>query len=81
MFTGDFLSEQIQVQLRVPSAVVKDIDGMVKSGRFKSRSDAIKSMITAFEEREKTREFYKMLIGRSEEAKKNPKELIPFSEL
>ena len=64
------MAEQIQVQLRVPSAMVKSIDAKVAKGEFRSRSDAIKSMIRAFEEREKTRAFYQVLVSRSEEARK-----------
>jgi Arc/MetJ-type ribon-helix-helix transcriptional regulator len=75
------MAGQIQVQLRVPKETVKGIDSMVKTGRFKSRSDAIKSMINAFEEREKTRKFFEMLIERSNEASGHPEKLIPFSEI
>ncbi|MEK6973158.1 MAG: ribbon-helix-helix domain-containing protein [archaeon] len=72
---------QVQVQLRVPKEAIKDIDSMVKTGRFKSRSDAIKTMIFAFEEREKTRAFYNMLTKRSKEALEEPNKLIKFSDL
>lgn len=71
----------IQVQLRVPEETVKDIDKWVKSGKFKSRSDAIKTIISFYEEKEKTREFYKMLVERSEDAKKDPNKLIRFEDL
>jgi Arc/MetJ-type ribon-helix-helix transcriptional regulator len=71
----------VQVQLRIPEEMVKEIDKLVKQGRFRSRGDAIKSMILAYEEREKTREFYKMLIEESKAAKKHPEESIPLEEL
>jgi Arc/MetJ-type ribon-helix-helix transcriptional regulator len=70
-----------QVQLRLPEKMVEDIDCWVAEGRFKSRSDAIKSIITLYEEREKTREFYKLLLNRSEEAKKHPERLVPLEEV
>jgi len=54
-----------QVQLRLPEKMVEDIDQWVAEGKFKNRSDAIKSIITLYEEREKTRSFYKMLVERS----------------
>ncbi len=73
--------KQVQVQLRVPKETVKGIDLMVKAGKFKSRSDAIKSMINAYEEREKTRKFFEMLMERSKEAREKPEKLIPFSEI
>lgn len=69
-----------QVQLRLPQKMLEEIDKWVAEGRFKSRSDAIKTIISFYEEREKTREFYKMLIKRSEEAKKHPEVLIPLEE-
>ena len=71
----------VQVQLRLADETVDEIDKWVKSGRFKSRSDAIKSIIAFYEEREKTLKFYKMLVKRSEEANKKPEILIPLEEL
>jgi len=59
----------VQVQLRVPEESIKDIDKWVKAGRFKSRSDAIKTIIAFYEEKERTREFLGMLLKMSEEAK------------
>ena len=70
-----------QVQLRLPQKMLEEIDKWVTEGRFKSRSDAIKTIISFYQEREKTREFYKMLLKRSEEAKKHPEALIPLEEL
>ena len=70
-----------QVQLRLPEKMVKEIDRWVAEGRFKSRSDAIKTILSIYQEREKTREFYRMLLKRSEEAKKHPESLIPLEEL
>jgi Arc/MetJ-type ribon-helix-helix transcriptional regulator len=69
-----------QVQLRLPEKMLEEIDKWVAEGRFKSRSDAIKTILNFYEEREKTREFFKMLTKRSEEAKKYPKSLIPLEE-
>jgi Arc/MetJ-type ribon-helix-helix transcriptional regulator len=60
--------------------MLSTIDKWVIEGRYRSRSDAIKTMIMVYLEREKTREFYKMLQERSEEAKKNPNILIPFDD-
>jgi Arc/MetJ-type ribon-helix-helix transcriptional regulator len=70
-----------QVQLRLPEAMVAQIDCWVAEGKFKSRSDAIKSIIALYEEREKTREFYKLLMRRSQEAKDNPEKLVPLEEV
>jgi len=69
-----------QVQLRLPKKTIEEIDQWVKEGRFKSRSDAIKTIISLYEEREKTREFLTMLRTRSEEAEKHPETLIPLEE-
>jgi Arc/MetJ-type ribon-helix-helix transcriptional regulator len=70
-----------QVQLRLPEKTLEEIDRWVAEGRFKSRSDAIKSIINLYEEREKTREFYQLLVKRSEEAKKHPEKLVSIEEL
>ena len=70
-----------QVQLRLSQKMLEEIDRWVVEGRFKSRSDAIKTIISFYQEREKTREFFKMLVKRSEEAKKHPEALVPLEEL
>jgi len=70
-----------QVQLRLPQKTVEEIDKWIAEGRFKSRSEAIKTIISLYQEREKTREFFKMLMSRSEEAKRHPEILVPLEEL
>jgi Arc/MetJ-type ribon-helix-helix transcriptional regulator len=70
-----------QVQLRLPQKAVEEIDKWVAEGRFKSRSEAIRAIISLYQEREKTREFFKMLVSRSEEAKRHPELLVPLEEL
>jgi Arc/MetJ-type ribon-helix-helix transcriptional regulator len=70
-----------QVQLRLSEKTVEEIDRWVAEGRFKSRSDAIKSIIALYEEREKTRAFYKMLTERSEEARKHPERLVRLEDV
>ncbi len=71
----------VQVQLRMPDELVAQIDEWVKKGMFKSRSDAIKTIIAIYEERMKTREFYKMLLKRSREAEDKPEILVPIDEI
>jgi len=70
-----------QVQLRLPQKTIEEIDKWVAEGRFKNRSDAIKSVITLYQEREKTCAFFNMLLKRSEEAKQHPESLVPLEEL
>ncbi len=67
-----------QVQVRVPENLLETLDKWIEEGRFKSRSDAIRIVLTQYEEREKTREFYKLLTERSREAKEHPEHLIPL---
>jgi Arc/MetJ-type ribon-helix-helix transcriptional regulator len=69
-----------QVQLRLPAEMIAEIDSWVEEGKFKSRSDAIKTIISLYEEREKTRKFYELLNKRSEEAKKNSEKLVPLED-
>jgi Arc/MetJ-type ribon-helix-helix transcriptional regulator len=70
-----------QVQLRLPQKTLEEIDEWVAEGRFKNRSDAIKTIITYYQEREKTCAFFNTLLKRSEEAKQHPETLIPIEEL
>ncbi len=67
-----------QVQVRVGDKMIETLDEWVEKGKFKSRSDAIRSVLQLYEEKEKTREFYKMLDKRSKEAEENPEDLIPL---
>jgi len=67
--------------VRMPERLVREIDRWVAEGRFKSRSDAIKTIVAMYEERERTREFYKMLVERSREARERPEILVPLEEI
>lgn len=67
-----------QVQVRVPDVLLETIDEWIEEGKFKSRSDAIRIVLTQYEERERTREFFKMLTDRSRESKEQPESLIPL---
>lgn len=71
----------VQVQVRVPKKVVQQMDRWIVEGRFASRSEAIKTVLALYEEREKTRDFYRMLLMRSARAKKQPNSLIPLEEI
>ena len=70
-----------QVQLRLPEKTLEQIDCWVAEGKFKSRSDAIKTIISLYEEREKTRAFFEMLQKRSREVKEHPERLVPLEEI
>lgn len=69
-----------RVQLRLPEKTLQQIDQWVSEGKFKSRSDAIKTIISLYEEKEKTRQFYEMLHKRSQEAKEQPEKLVPIED-
>lgn len=71
----------VQVQVRVPRRLVQEIDRWIAEGRFSNRSEAIKTVLTLYEEREKAREFYGMLLKRNEQAKKKPDSLVPLEEI
>ena len=71
----------VQVQLRIPEQTVKEIDVWVDEGKFKSRSDAVKTIIALYEEKVSTMEFFRMLMKRSKEAEENPKILIPLDDM
>ena len=71
----------VQVQVRVPKKIVEEIDKWIAQGKFANRSEAIKTVLALYEERENTRRFYQTLIDRSEQAKKKPKTLVPLEEI
>jgi len=68
----------MQVQVRVPKNLLKVLDEWIEEGMFKSRSDAIRIVLSQYEEREKTRGFYKLLTKRSREAEEHPEDLVPL---
>ena len=70
-----------QVQVRIPEELVEEIDNWIAEGRFTSRSEAVKTIVTLYKEREKTRKFYEMLSKESEEARKHPESLIPLKDV
>lgn len=70
-----------QVQVRIPKALVQEIDRWISEGRFSSRSEAVKTIVTLYTEREQTRKFYEMLSKDSEEAQKHPESLIPLKDV
>jgi Arc/MetJ-type ribon-helix-helix transcriptional regulator len=65
----------------MPEKSVQEIDRWVSEGRFASRSDAIKTIVAMHQERERTREFYKLLLERSREAKEKPEILLSLEEV
>lgn len=69
-----------QVQVRMPEQLVEEIDKWVEEGRFTSRSEAIRTIVALYEEREKTRRFYEMLKRREGEVEENPEVLVPLEE-
>ena len=71
----------VQVQVRMPEKSVEEIDKWVAEGRFSSRSEAIKTIVAMHQERERTREFYKLIIERSREAKEKPEILVSLEDV
>jgi len=71
----------VQVQVRIPEEMVQEIDKWVAEGRFASRSEALKTIVTLYRERERIRKFYGMLVERSEEAEEKPESLIPLEKV
>jgi len=69
------------VQVRIPREMVRDLDKWVEAGRFASRSEAVKTIVALYNERERVRTFYEMLSNRSREAKENPDDLLPLEEV
>ncbi len=70
-----------QVQVRIPEELVQEIDRWIAEGRFSSRSEAVKTILSLYNERESTRKFYGMLLKESGEARKHPDSLIPLKDV
>jgi len=75
------LMATVQVQVRLPKLLAKQIDKWVSAGMFVSRSDAVKSIVSFYNEREKTQQFYRMLENRRSEALKHPEKLVPIEKI
>ena len=73
-----FTMVMTQVQVRVPENLLESIDKWIEEGKFKSRSDAIRIILSQYEERERTRKFFKLLTERSKEAREHPEYLVPL---
>ena len=69
-----------QVQVRIPEELVKELDRWIAEGKFSSRSEAVKTIVTLYNERERTRKFYDLLQRESEEARGHPESLIPLKD-
>ncbi len=69
-----------QVQVRIPGELVKELDRWISEGRFASRSEAVKTIIALYNEREHTRTFYQGIIKRNDEARTHPEFLIPLDD-
>jgi Arc/MetJ-type ribon-helix-helix transcriptional regulator len=72
---------QVQVQVRLPPKTIEEIDKWIDERRFKSRSDAIRAILNIYQEREKTREFLKLLGNLDQEITEHPERLIPLEEV
>jgi Arc/MetJ-type ribon-helix-helix transcriptional regulator len=71
----------VQVQVRLPREMVREIDQMIREGKFVSRSEAIKTVLAIYQEKRRVRGFYEILVMRSKEAKKKSNLLVPLEEV
>ena len=58
-----------------------DIDKWVEEGRIASRSEAVKTIVALYNERERTRKFYELLSNKSKESRERPEDLLPLDEV
>ncbi len=65
----------------MPPKTIEEIDKWIDERRFKSRSDAIRAILNIYQEREKTREFLKLLNNLDREVTEHPERLIPLEEV
>ncbi len=71
----------VQVQVRLPEELAKQIDKWVQQGKFVNRSDAIKAIVSFYNEQDKTRKFFELLERRGREAKEKPERLVPLEKI
>jgi Arc/MetJ-type ribon-helix-helix transcriptional regulator len=71
----------VQVQVRLPEELARQLDKWVEEGKFVNRSDAIKAIVSLYNERERTRKFYEMLESRSKQAREKPERLVPLDKI
>ncbi len=71
----------VQVQVRLPKELAKQIDKWIEEGKFVNRSDAIKAIVSFSYERDKTLKFCELLERRSREAAKKPEKLVPLEKI
>jgi Arc/MetJ-type ribon-helix-helix transcriptional regulator len=71
----------VQVQLRLPEEDIELLDRWVKEGKYKSRSEALRAILTFYKEREKTMDFYRMLVARDRETLEDSSLLVPLDEV
>jgi len=70
-----------QVQVRIPKELARELDNWIAEGRFSSRSEAVKTIVTLYKELERTRKFYEVLSSESDEARKHQESLIPLKDI
>jgi len=71
----------VQVQVRLPEELAKQIDKWIQEGRFVSRSQAIRAIVSFYNEMERTRKFFDLLEKRSREARQKPEKLVPLEKI
>lgn len=69
-------SDMTKVEVRLPEELARQIDEWVSEGKFLNRSDAVKAIVSFYNEREKTRKFLAMLGKRGREAREKPQKLV-----
>jgi Arc/MetJ-type ribon-helix-helix transcriptional regulator len=76
-----YVMATVQVQVRLPEELARQIDKWIQEGKFLNRSDAIKAIVSFYNERDRTRKFYDLLERRRREAKEKPARLIPLEKI
>jgi len=75
-----YVATMTQVQVKIPEGLVEKIDEWIREVRFSSRSEAIRTILALYEEKERTREFYAMIHSRAEEVRRSPELLVHLEE-
>jgi Arc/MetJ-type ribon-helix-helix transcriptional regulator len=52
----------IQIAVRIPDALIGDLDGLVSSGRFETRADAVRAALDAFLDAQRRAEVGRLIV-------------------
>jgi Arc/MetJ-type ribon-helix-helix transcriptional regulator len=69
----------IQIAVRIPNALIEDLDAVVASGRFETRADAVRAALEALLETERRAEVGRRIVEGYRRVPQEDAEVAPAS--